>query len=184
MIRLQQGDGTAFEPLYDLYIDQAVRVAYLITRSQEAAEDVVQDSFVQVLRRVDTLRDPAQFRAWFYAILHNTARRSLRKGRGWLFLPFTAGRREEIDHGAPLPEEAVTHLDEVAQLRLMLRRLPDSHRIPVILRYYAGLSEAQIAEAMSLPAGTVKSRLHHARQKLLALMGATSPATGGISHVE
>lgn len=184
MQQLQQGDGTAFEPLYERYIDQAVRVAYLITRSQEAAEDVVQETFVQVLRRITTLRDPENFRSWFYAILHNTARKSLRKGRGWLLLPFTLNRKEEIDHVEPLPEEAVAHLDEVAQLRRVLRLLPDSHRIPLILRYYAGLSEAQIAEAIGVPAGTVKSRLHHARQKLLDLLEANPMPTGGISHAE
>jgi len=60
----------------------------LITHSQQAAEDATQEAFVQVLRRIHTLRDPSNFRPWFFSILLNTAPRMGRRGKGWAFFPF------------------------------------------------------------------------------------------------
>jgi RNA polymerase sigma-70 factor (ECF subfamily) len=177
--RLQQGDDTAFEPLYRHYIDQAVRVAFLITRSQQTAEDAAQEAFIQVLRKVHTLQDPASFRSWFYSILLNAARRTGRKGRKWLLLPFDLLRQDQADvHSLP-PDEAVELKCEVQEIRTLLGRLPDIHRFPIVLRYYAELTELEIALALDLPVGTVKSRLHNARQKLSSLMQPPEPREGG-----
>ena len=176
--RLQAGDESAFETIYQHYIHQAVRTAYLVTRNQQAAEDVAQEAFVQVLRKTWSLRDPSGFRSWFYAILLNGARRSMRKGRGWFTLPFDLLRRERPDELGPAPDEALVGSEEAAAVRQGLALLPESHRVPLILRYYAELTEPEIALAMGLPLGTVKSRLHHARQKLQRLLAA-EPAKGG-----
>lgn len=181
--RLQAGDESAFEALYRRYIHQAVRTAYLVTRNQQTAEDVAQEAFVQVLRKAWSLRDPSGFRSWFYAILLNAARRSMRKGRGWFMLPFDLVRRERPDELGPAPHEALTGTEESAAVRRGLALLPQSHREPLILRYHAELTEPEIAQAMGLPLGTVKSRLHHARQKLQRLLEA-EPAQGGDSLVK
>jgi RNA polymerase sigma-70 factor (ECF subfamily) len=177
--RLQQGDDTAFEPLYRHYIDQAVRVAFLVTRNQQAAEDAAQEAFIQVLRKVHTLQDPSTFRSWFYSILMNTARRTGRKGRRWLFLPIDLLRREQADLHAVPPDEAAEHKQDVRAVRSVLRLLPDSHRVPIILRYYAELTDQEIAVVLDLPIGTVKSRLHNAKRKLSSLMEDHQPQEGG-----
>lgn len=177
--RLQEGDDTAFEPLYREYVGQAVRVAFLVTKSQQAAEDAAQEAFIQVLRKVHTLQDPARFRSWFYSILLNAARRAGRKGRKWMFLPFDLLQQNQADVHALPPDEAMEIKHEVQTIRTMLARLPDSHRVPIILRYYAELTEPEIALALDLPLGTVKSRLHSAREKLQSLMQQREPREGG-----
>lgn len=167
--RLQRGDETAFEPLYRVYIDQAVRTAYLVTRNQQAAEDAAQETFVQVLRRVGALQDPTRFRSWFYSILLNTARRTGRKGRGWRFLPLYRLPDTPQPGEAP-PDEQVIAREEIRTLIAGLAELPDRHRVPVILRYYLEMTEPEIAQTLHLPLGTVKSRLHHARVRLGRLL--------------
>jgi len=167
---VQAGDRTAFEVLYRRYIDQAVRVAFLITHSQQLAEDVAQETFVQVLRRIRTLREPRNFRPWFYSILHNAGRRTGRKEKGWSFFPFDLLGRGEGDTGAAGVDELVLDRQEVEELRTLITRLPEHHREVIVLRYYAELTEPEMAEALNVPAGTVKSRLHGARQRLLAML--------------
>ncbi len=164
--RLQQGDEAAFDPLYRKYVDEAVRIAYLMTRNQQAAEDAVQEAFVQVLRRIGTLRTPAYFRTWFYRILHNSAVSLGRRGRRLLFLPWDLFRQEDRMDASEQAEEIVQAREETDEVRRALAKLPDMYRVPLILRYYAELTEPQIAEVLNLPVGTVKSRLYHARHKV------------------
>jgi RNA polymerase sigma-70 factor (ECF subfamily) len=179
----QAGDEHAFEQLYHLYIGQAVRVAYLITRSQQAAEDAAQEAFIQVLRRIHTLRDPQSFRPWFYSILHNAARRTGRKGRGWSFFPFDLLNRGEPDSQAAAVEEIIEGRLEVEALRALIGQLPEIHREVIVLRYYAGLTEPEMAQALDLPPGTVKSRLHGARQRLLTQLKNQDSADGRVHSV-
>lgn len=171
--RVQAGDEAAFELLYHLYVDKAVRVAFLITRSQQTAEDVVQETFIQVLRRIHTLRDPRSFRSWFFATLHNAARHSGRKGRGWSFFPFDLlGRGEPEPTVAETVDEVVGERQEAEEIRRLLGDLPEQHREAIVLRYYAELTEPEMAQVLGLPVGTVKSRLHTARQRLQSMLQA------------
>lgn len=174
---MKSGDASAFEPLYRRHVDQAVRVAYLITRSQQAAEDVVQEAFVQVLRRIGTLRDPEQFKSWFYSILHNAAKRYTRKGRGFQFFSFGLQRSDEVDDTAAALDEIVVQRSDAEAVRRLLPELPDLYREPLILRYYAELTEPQIAAVLGVPVGTVKSRLHAGRLRLGQLLGDGSGQT-------
>lgn len=176
MTRVQAGDAAAFDQLYHLYVAPAVRVAYLITHSQPAAEDAAQEAFVQVLRRIHTLREPRNFRPWFYSILHNAARRTGRKGRGWSFFPFDLLGRGTADPQAAAVAEVVEEKQEAEELRRQIAHLPEMHREVIVLRYYADLTEPEIAQALGLPLGTVKSRLHSARQRLLRKLQADDKA--------
>lgn len=163
--RLQSGDRSALGPLYTAYASRAIRTAFLITRNRAAAEDAVQEAFVQVLRTIGSLRDLGAFRPWFYRILVNAAKRSTR--RAWRILPLAQPQEERTDLG-PSPDEVAIGLEESAQVRAALASLPESQREILVLRYYTDLSEAEIAEALGVPAGTVKSRLHRAREALAA----------------
>lgn len=161
--RLQSGDRSAIGPLYSAHATRAIRTAFLITRNRSAAEDAVQEAFVQVLRTIGALRDPAAFRPWFYRIVVNAAKRSMR--RAWRILPIAQPQAEQIDLG-PSPDEVAIGQEETAQVRNALASLPESQREILVLRYYTDLTEAEIAEALGLPAGTVKSRLYRAREAL------------------
>lgn len=163
--RLQQGDRSAFDELYAAYARPAIRTAYLITRSQAAAEDAVQEAFVQVLRKISSLREVTAFRPWFYQIVVNAARRLAGKGTvDWV--PLDLENHDKADATLPAPDEIAIIGEEAELLRAAINELNEWHRVPVYLRYFTGLSEQEIAQALGLPQGTVKSRLHNARRML------------------
>lgn len=170
--RCQGRDFAAFEALYQLYHQRALRTAYLLTRNKPAAEDAVQETFIQIWRGIGTLRETGAFRAWFYKILLATVHRLGKKQRGVVTLPLF----DTPDLNAPVPEEYAEYEAELQELRRAIARLPDTHRIPLVLRYYSRLTDEEIAVALGIPPGTVKSRLHHARK---SIQQSLSSANGG-----
>jgi RNA polymerase sigma-70 factor (ECF subfamily) len=135
--------------------------------SAEAARDVVQDTWVGAIRGLRNLRDPAQFPAWIYgiatrkcadAIRGNTRRRRL--------APHTADNDVRRQMATPITEEQI-------DLATAIRELPPIHRAAVHLFYGEDLSVDEIASVLKIPAGTVKSRLHHAREGIKRRLDAT-----------
>ena len=163
--RCQRGDEATFEALYQAYAERALRTALLITDRPPLAEDAVQETFIQLWRSIRDLRDPHAFRGWFYSILiHRVKRLGRRDGREFdLPLEAVADHRDTHTTG---PEEQVERNEAFHRVRGAIARLPESQRLTLILRYYSGLTEAEIAEALRIPIGTVKSRLHTARARL------------------
>lgn len=157
VLRLQAGDRLALTPLYSAYAEAALRTAFLITRNRATAEDAVQEAFVQVLRNISALRDPAAFRPWFYRIVVNAARRLSRKKKVPVPPELTSPES---------PDEALIGSEEAAAVRLAVAQLNEAHREVITLRYYTELSEAEIAQVLGVPPGTVKSRLHRAKEAL------------------
>jgi RNA polymerase sigma factor (sigma-70 family) len=163
--RCQRGDEAAFEALYQAYAERALRTAFLITDRRTLAEDAVQETFIQVWRSIRDLRDPRAFRGWFYRILiHRVRRLGKRDGREPdLPLEAVADHRDTQTTG---PEEQAERNEAFHRVRVVITRLPEAQRLTLVLRYYSGLTESEIAEALRIPIGTVKSRLHTARARL------------------
>lgn len=174
-------DHAAFEALYQLYTQRAIRTAYLVTRSLPEAEDAVQEAFVQVWRRIDSLREAGAFRAWFYRILVNATRRS---GKNVVLVPLDLNEHDKPDTVSPAPQERVEYGEELCELRAAISSLPDTHRLPLVLRYYSGLTDAEIAEVVNIPVGTVKSRLYNARQALFRCLTAANDGSNMTSLAE
>ncbi len=124
----------------------------------------MQDAFIQVLRNVAALRDPASFRPWFYRIVINAAKRSARNSSRSLSL--SVRPIDQADLSALSPEEAALGLEEIRDVRAAIAELSEAHREIIVLKYYTNLSEDEIAGALTIPAGTVKSRLYRAREAL------------------
>lgn len=147
-----------FAQLVDGGLDRSFRLARLILRSNADAEDAVQDAVVTAWRHWRQLRDVTKFDAWFGRILVNRCRDRLRR----------VERTRTSDISEQLGRES--HDFEVSELRIDLGRAFDAlnadQRVAVVLRYWSDLSVDEIAERMSVPAGTVKSRLHHALARL------------------
>lgn len=136
------------------------RAAILILRDEAAAEDVAQETFLRAYRAADRLGPGAAIRPWLYRIATNLALNQLRKRR----------REDRALQRAAGEPAAVDDLSERRADRSAvfeaLDRLPDRLRVPVVLRYYVDLSEADIARTLGIRPGTVKSRLHEARRTL------------------
>ena len=148
---------------------RAYRSAVMICGNRADAEEAVQDAFLRAWRFRDALPDGARRDAWLYRVLVNACYSKLRQE-----IPRREREREGLGPEAELAGSAespdvVAEQSAVAEaLDLTLRDLPEPLRVVVILRYYADLSEREIAIAIRRRPGTVKSRLHDARRRLAA----------------
>jgi RNA polymerase sigma-70 factor, ECF subfamily len=164
---LKKGDIKGLEVLMHLYQLRAIRVAYGIIGDRQAAEDVVADAFLALYDRIAGFDAARPFAPWFYRIVVNGALKAIRNDKR-ADVPYeeeTARMHEQSDQ-SPGPEAAA----EQNELRLTMlgaiSELPPQQRAVLVLRYYMDMDEASIAETLSCPLGTVKWRLHAAKQKL------------------
>ena len=148
---------------------RAYRTAVLICGNPADAEESVQDAFLRVWRFRDALPAGAKRDAWLYRVLVNACYSKLRQE-----VPRRERERERVGSDVSLttseesPEAAAEQTALAQMLTVTLRDLPDALRVVVVLRYYAELSEREIAIAIKRRPGTVKSRLHEARRRLAA----------------
>jgi RNA polymerase sigma-70 factor (ECF subfamily) len=168
--RCRRGDPSGLATLVELHQRKALRVAALITRDAALAEDVVSEAFLLAFRRIGSFDPNRPFGPWFQRVVANEALKTVqRRGR-----ERTADPEEDpfgaIEDRGPRPESWTLHAEDAGELRAALERLPPHHRAAVVLRYYAELSEAEIAEALAIPRGTVKSRLFNGLARLRATM--------------
>jgi RNA polymerase sigma factor (sigma-70 family) len=131
--------------------------------ADETARDVVQETWLGVIRGLRSLRDPAQFPAWIYGIATRKCADTIRSRQ--------RRRRHDADviaadAGNPMASPTVS--EQRIDLADAIRALPPIHRAVVHLFYLEELSTEEIAAVLGVPAGTVKSRLHHAREALKA----------------
>lgn len=158
--RCQAGDEQAFSELFHLYKVRAIRLAYAITGDRTLADDATQEAFIQAFRAIRNLRPGTPFAPWFYAILVHRARR-LAARRRCRWLPLL------LAESLPDPK-AANALDAAEQSEVWkaLQRLPIELRVVMALRYVLDMTDTEMASLLQLPPGTVKSRLHRARQLL------------------
>jgi RNA polymerase sigma-70 factor, ECF subfamily len=163
--------AAAFSQLTDRHLGSFYRLAAVLLGSEPEAQDAVQDAAVIAWERFASLRDPERFEAWFQRILVNRCRDRLRRRR--------RVRTVSLDDrlAAETVARDVTLVDRDA-LRRALDSLTADQRLVVVLRYSAGLSLAEIADRTGTRLGTVKSRLHYAREALHAAHDAADRGSG------
>ncbi len=169
--RFQRGQPLAFEALYDRYKDYVYRIAFFLTRNSGDAEEIVQDTFMDLLRALPTYRigGPARFETYLYRFVVNRCRVHLRRrpppSADW---DEVADRLEQLPSSCTDddPESAFLGREQALLLWQAVNRLPEHLRVVIALRYQSDLSYEEIARALGVPVGTVKSRLHQAHQTL------------------
>ncbi len=135
-----------------------LRLAYRYASNPGEAEDIAQDALLRAWRRRCTLKDPARRNEWLAAIVRNEAFRQHARVR-----PVPT---ETVELGQGADDERVAAMVEVADLHAALARLSERERLLLRLRYGEDLTQAAIARRLDMPEGTVKVRLHRARNKL------------------
>jgi RNA polymerase sigma-70 factor (ECF subfamily) len=145
----------SFQRLADEHLDASYGLAFAILGNAADAQDATHDAFVTAWRKWNTLRDLAAFEAWFARILVNTCRNRIR--RAFRTRPLDLSDELRLTAGDPYRDS-----DDRALIGAALAGLSAEHRIVVALRFYRDLTVDEIARWLSLPAGTVKSRLHYA----------------------
>lgn len=170
--RARLGDRAALGSLVRHWNGKLLAHAWRLLRDNEGAREAVQESWTQILGSICRLRDDAAFPAWAYRIVSRRCARQIGRIQD-------ERRRAEAIEAAP-PDEArmaPSSLD-VAAVRAAIRTLPPGQQAAIALFYLEDMSVAEVAVALDVPAGTVKTRLMHARRKLRdALEGDETCAT-------
>ena len=151
------GDPAAFEALYHRYKDWTLRLAYRFSGNRADALDVLQDTFTYLIEKFPGFRLTASMTTFLYPVVRHNALALLRKKRKHAAADVSA---LEI----PAPPEP--NPSQIADLTQIVSALPQSQGEVVFMRYVHGMSTVEIAAALRIPPGTVKSRLHNALRTL------------------
>ena len=168
---MKEGDISGLEALVFRYQAPALEAAYLITHDYAMAEDLVQSAFVRAYERIRQFDSRRPFGPWFLRSVVNSALTAVTAPRH-LSLDVTASSAstDPLLTAIPSLEPSVEATIEAAETREelleALGRLSPGQRTAVVLRYYLDLSDRQVAEYLAIPPGTVRRRLHDARQRL------------------
>jgi RNA polymerase sigma-70 factor (ECF subfamily) len=166
-----RGELHAFNTLVERHGDVVFRVTARIVGSDEEAEDVTQDTFLRAFHRLERYRGEAPFRTWLLRIAHNTAVTHMtRSGRG---ATQSLGAIEEDLAGAVAegtPAEQLERRERLARLDTKVKALSPGHRTVLVLRDIEGFSYEEIARVTDSPVGTVKARLHRAREEFIDVL--------------
>lgn len=140
------------------------------------AQDLAQETFLRVLRQ-PTTRGERPFRPWLYTIATNLARDHFKSGAARLSAPLAAEQESALVDAAPGPEDYALRSEQRAALVIALNLLSVDYRAVLWLRFYAGLSLAEIAATLDVPLGTVKWRLFTGLQRLRSVLTASADIT-------
>ena len=166
VLRCQGGDREAFRHLVEQYKGQLFGTAYLMTGNAAQAEEHVQEAFLLAWRGIRTFRRGSAFKPWLMRILVNAVRSQQRK-RSLATVPL----EESIPRATPSSQhEAIEASEDRQAVRQALAQLSPEHRQVVVLRYFADLTVAQVAQSAGVREGTVKSRLHRALRHMRELL--------------
>jgi len=174
--RIQEGDVAAFDILTVKYRNRIYGVVYNLTSNREDAADLTQDAFIKAFQSIQRFRGQSSFFTWIYRIAINSTLSHLRKNRVRSFFSL-----ERVNTDEPVSRELIaaltdktgadrdTYVRELQEkLNEAMQQLSIKHRTVITLFEIDGLSHQEIADVMNCSVGTVRSRLHYAKQLLQA----------------
>lgn len=181
--RLKRGDVSGLETLVRNYEVKAIYVAFLILQDRQSAEDVVQDSFLRVIEKIDQFDDHRPFEPWFIrSVVNNALDVSRSRGRQ---VSFEEGMNAETQKqlkwlmdDLPRQHELLETRELRESIRLALKALHPNHRAAIVLRYFMDMSEAEISDALRRPGSTIKWWLHEAKRTLKTILSPRIQTSG------
>lgn len=171
VIAAQRGDESAFTDLIKHLGDRLYATAHHILRDPGQADDAAQQAMIDIWRKLPTLKDPDAFPAWAYRILIRAAYAEAARRKRWVLRPVLVRQAHQVE---PDPAGAIVERD---RLDRALDTLKLDQRAVLVLKHYTGLTDSQIAGALAIPEGTVRSRLHYATRSLRATLAAGDRVT-------
>jgi RNA polymerase sigma-70 factor (ECF subfamily) len=169
---VQRGDARAFEAIYDRHGTAAFSLAYRIAGSRAAAEDIVQEAFLAVWRSsVRYSPERGSLRSWLLSVVHNRAIDSLRRSLVHTRRQVDAEGIEERMAAPELTDAEAFRRQEAQSVRSAMEGLPPDQLKVLELAYFGGFTQAQIAEMLGTPLGTVKGRMRLGLEKMRAGLG-------------
>ena len=167
IVRAQAGDLRAFETLYRKHERQVYRTALAIMGNSQTAEEVLQDCFLRAYKHLHQLNGEPSISPWLHRVAVNLCYSRLRRDYlSRLTVPLESLSGRLFPSLDPSPEESTQHSEVSAAIQRGIAALDVKHRSVVILYYLQEFSLEEVAYILDCPVGTVKSRLHYARQEL------------------
>jgi RNA polymerase sigma-70 factor (ECF subfamily) len=169
----RHNDVSAWDSLLRRYQLPLFSYAHGLAGTREAAFDIVQETFVRAVAHLGSLREDARFGSWLFGIAHQCCVRHFRSSRREASLFADNGVHEADQHegNEPDPCAALLSAERAGSLFALIDRLPLPQRSALLLQVLGDFSLEEIAGIASVPVGTVKSRLHHAKRSLRGLIG-------------
>lgn len=175
--RVQQGDKASFDALMRRHEKKAYQYAYRLTQNQDDACDIVADAFVRVNSALKNFRGQSAFGTWLYRIITNCALDFKKKDKSnrtvSIETPTYSGGQEvqrQFEDEGPGPDELAERNAREQSVQLALSKMPEYQQAMLVMYHIENLSYEEIADALDLPLGTVKSRLNRARLALRDLL--------------
>ncbi|MHB1652803.1 MAG: RNA polymerase sigma factor [Desulfitobacteriaceae bacterium] len=159
--KVRSGEEEAFAKLVKKYTPYVYRTAYVFMHEEAEAEDVTQEVFIKVYRSISQLKNVQVFNSWFKRMIINACLDQLKKQRP---RPVSDAVLEQI------PADNLNEWDQHIQIQEGLERLSPEYREALVLREWQGYDYQEIARLLSIPLGTVKSRIHTARTQLRKIL--------------
>lgn len=172
--RAQQGDSEAFRLLVEAYQTQVYRLALRMC-GEAAADDVTQEAFLAAWRALPEFRGTCRFSTWLYRLTTNAAIDCLRREKRHRDTDDLDG--VDLPDGGDTPQETAERSETRNAVRAALYRLTDEHREVLLLRYMQELDYGEIARALRISEGTVKSRINRAKARLKELLSGGNLST-------
>jgi RNA polymerase sigma-70 factor (ECF subfamily) len=184
VLRARRGDREAFSSLAQRAGSTLVGILRRVLGDDEAARDAAQEALLRAWLRLDTLREPDQFRPWLHRIAVNLCRDRLRRAAKFPQVGLEAVDLDRGGDGHPdSPHAFAERRDAAVAVRRALLRLPLEQRTAIVLREYEGYTSREIGELTDVPAATVRSRIFHGLRAMRAMLPdhgpGASPGPGG-----
>jgi RNA polymerase sigma-70 factor (ECF subfamily) len=172
VVRIQKGSLEALGVIYDRHRQMVYRTAMGICNDPEAAADLLQDVFLRLFRFADRIDPGRPLEPWLYRMTANLSYTWVKRHQRWIrpledIAEWLAGSKKQS------PQYAAESVEEAQRVQQAIASLPIGQRVVVVLYYLNNLSLIEIAEILSIPEGTVKSRLHYGREALRKQLLAT-----------
>ena len=159
VLRVQNGEKEAFELLVTQWYQRLERRAYQLTKDIDAVRDISQDSWVAIIKGIRRLKDPSRFQNWVYQIVRNKCMDWIRKRK--------SERTFKEAYLANFDDRVEVQSNElIDSIRRLIGQLSNDYQTVLTLFYLGEMGVQEIARRLSIPEGTVKSRLYHARKML------------------
>lgn len=168
-----QKNKEKYRTIFNLFYDRVYRTAYYFTKDRHLAQDVLQETFVKAFRNLDHVEDEEKIGAWLTTIASRTAIDEIRKQKRWNGIPTENIIMENqyfMEEVAPSLESQVEEREIKEQIRFHIQRLSEHDQLILFLKYINECKDEEIAELLDIKVGTVKSRLHRAKNKLKVLL--------------
>lgn len=183
--RARKGDTTAFGAIYLYHKSDVFRLCLRLTNNAADSEDLTQDVFLQVFRKLESFRGDAAFSTWLHRIAVNATMMFLRSHRKHAAVPLNDDRPGETVESEYQHHSSGSSAFTCLALKRAIAELPQGRRNVLILHDVYGMNHAEVADRLGIAAITCKSQLHHARVELRTILGATraSPHVSKLSEL-